>query len=332
MAVAGAVVGGEGRASPRGERRQEPSGRPRALDDAAEPDEGDLRRVDHAVDRRDALLAEAGDGDRRVGSSRELRSAARARLHQVAQSRHQLVEISSSRRRGSPGRPARRRAATIATPRWTRLGRVERVPVSRSRSAPAPRARRERRGLQEQHGGEEPLGDGPAAFALLEPGERRSQVDVGARGSSAGSRASSAPCAAAIAARIAALPLVAGAACGRSIRRCGAAGRRLSHGRRRWRAPSAARSTSRVADRAARPVPWRPAESTPSCLRGPPGQGRDAEAAGRAGQEPPPGTAAREPPRGGGSSGLRRGGARLAPPAAGATARAWARPRPCPAR
>ena len=53
-----------------------PSHGPRTLDDPAEADERDLRRIDHPVHGLHALVTEVGDGDRRVG---QLGSGAAAR-------------------------------------------------------------------------------------------------------------------------------------------------------------------------------------------------------------------------------------------------------------
>ena len=61
MAVAGAMVGGQGSGQDR-PHAQQAIDRPRTLDDGAEADERNLRWKDHAVDRLDTLFAETGDG------------------------------------------------------------------------------------------------------------------------------------------------------------------------------------------------------------------------------------------------------------------------------
>jgi hypothetical protein len=65
MAVAGAMVGGQGGGHDRPYAEQAVD-RPGTLDDAAKAHERNLRWKDHAIDRFDAVLAETSDGQARV--------------------------------------------------------------------------------------------------------------------------------------------------------------------------------------------------------------------------------------------------------------------------
>src|SRR5208283_2249432 len=65
---------------------------PRALDDLAETDQRNLRRIDDSEDALDTLVAETGDGDRRVGNFGTAKHAGAHALNQIAQTHHDLAE------------------------------------------------------------------------------------------------------------------------------------------------------------------------------------------------------------------------------------------------
>ena len=65
---------------------------PGPFHDLAEADECDLGRVDDAEDLLDALVAEVGDGDGRVGHLGAAQSAGSGPTDKVAQRLHELVE------------------------------------------------------------------------------------------------------------------------------------------------------------------------------------------------------------------------------------------------
>src|SRR5574341_71343 len=66
VAVANAVIGGERRFNDRPHADHAVSSN-RPLGDLAETHQGHLRRIDHAENAFDSLLAEVGDGNRAVG-------------------------------------------------------------------------------------------------------------------------------------------------------------------------------------------------------------------------------------------------------------------------
>jgi prepilin-type processing-associated H-X9-DG protein len=66
--------------------------RPRPLDDAAETDQRDLRRVDHTEDGLHALVAEVGDRDRGVRDLGAAQHAGPRALHEVGEFGHQQHE------------------------------------------------------------------------------------------------------------------------------------------------------------------------------------------------------------------------------------------------
>ena len=124
MAVARAVIGRQRRraaaAAPRPSRRPT-HGRSR---DPAEAHERHLRRIDDAEGGLDALLAEVGHRDRRIGELGAAQRAGAGARDEIAGAAASASRDPSCRRRAGPARPDRRRAARWRTPTWTaRAGR-----------------------------------------------------------------------------------------------------------------------------------------------------------------------------------------------------------------
>src|SRR3974390_294692 len=91
MTVADAVVGGEGD----GHDRTWPDravDHPSSGDHLAEPDNRDLRRIDDAVERFDAAVAQARYSERGIGKLGATDATGARARHQVAHAAHQVVE------------------------------------------------------------------------------------------------------------------------------------------------------------------------------------------------------------------------------------------------
>src|SRR5208282_5041458 len=90
---------------------------PRAFDDLAETDQRNLRRIDHAEDGLDALIAETGNRDGRVGDFGTAKHAGAHALNQIAQARHDFAEVLLAdvvnRRRDKAALPDRYRDADV---------------------------------------------------------------------------------------------------------------------------------------------------------------------------------------------------------------------------
>jgi hypothetical protein len=148
----------------------------RLLGDAAETDQRDLRRIDHAVDALGALVAEVRHGERGVaefGAAQHARPRARDEFGELAHHCAHVLGVRVAQRGRDEPALTQRDADTEVNARGRPQHAVHEEAVHFGRLA-----RGERDGAEQQRGGQQPVGHRATRILRREPIERARQVDA----------------------------------------------------------------------------------------------------------------------------------------------------------